>query len=232
MGVAGVFIAIFLCYVNHLFPPAISRFLASRVQVLTAVCVIFHIVGLVGIVAGIPAIVHATPLHLTLMLGLLILSFQDQCRRWFPWAFIAGTLGFSAEWVGVHTGLLFGSYAYGTAIGPRWDAIPLLIAVNWVIVVSGAVSLAQGFAKRPLLVMALAVALATAMDWLLEPLAVRFGWWAWSGGVIPLFNYVCWAGLSLLLSALWLFLRVRAGSFAVILFLVQAMFFAVLRLLL
>lgn len=218
--------------VRHALSSIVSRFLGSRVQLLTAVCVIFHTVGLVGIVAGIPAITGRTPLHLTLMLGLLIISFQAQWRRWLPWALVAGVAGFAAEWVGVHTRQLFGNYAYGTAMGPRWDAIPLLIAANWVIVVSGAVSLAQGFAKAQIVVVLLAAVLATAMDWLLEPLAVRFGWWAWAGGAIPLFNYVCWGGLALLLSALWVFMKVRPGSFAVILFLVQAMFFAVLRLLL
>lgn len=223
---AGDTDSILLCRVSAFF----SRFLGSRVQVLTAVCIIFHVVGLVGIVAGIPAIVQATPVHLTLMLGLLIISFQEQWRCWLTWALLAGAAGFAAEWVGVHTGLLFGEYAYGTAMGLRWDGIPLLIAANWVIVVSGAVSLAQGLAKNRLLVMISAALFATAMDWLLEPLAVRFGWWTWEGSEIPLFNYVCWAGLSFFLSALWMLLRLRAGGFAVILFLVQAMFFALLRL--
>ncbi len=231
MGLAAIVDAIPRRLVTYTISPTVSRFLSSRVRLLTAVCVIFHTVGLVGIVARIPAIAGRTPLHLTLMLGLLIISFQAQWKRWLPWALIAGAAGFAAEWVGVHTGLLFGNYAYGTAMGPRWDAIPLLIAANWVIVVSGAVSLAQGFAKNRIVVVLLAALLATAMDWLLEPLAVRFGWWAWAGGAIPLFNYVCWGGLSLFLSALWVFMKVRAGSFAVILFLVQAMFFAVLRLL-
>lgn len=228
MDVARGCDAILSCRVNTFF----SRFLSRRVQMLTAVCVIFHVVGLVGIVAHIPAIAQATPLHLTLMLGLLAISFPEEWRRWVPWALLAGVASFAAEWVGVHTGLLFGDYAYGTTMGPRWDGIPLLIAANWVIVVSGAVSLAQGFAKNRVAIVVLAALFSAAMDWLLEPLAVRFGWWAWEGGVIPVFNYLCWIGLSLLLSALWVFKKVRAGSFAVILFLVQAMFFAVLRLLL
>ena len=210
-------------------PQTFSRILASRVQLLTAICVIFHLVGLVGIMAGVGGIVAATPLHLLLMLGLLVISFQGKWKRWLPWALVASIAGFAAEWVGVHTGLLFGEYAYGTALGPRWDAIPLLIAANWVIVVSGAVSLAQGFVRQPLVAAAMAAVLATACDWLLEPVAVKLGWWGWEGGAIPVFNYLCWAGLSFLLSGLWVMLGIRAGSFAVILFLIQAMFFALLR---
>lgn len=213
------------------FLPLFSKMFASRVRILTAVCVIFHVVGLVGIVANVPGVVRSTPLHLTLMLGLLVVSFREQWRRWLPWALAAGAAGFVAEWVGVHTGLLFGEYAYGAALGPRWDGIPLLIAANWVIVVSGAVSLAQGLSKRPLVVVAVAALMATAFDWLLEPVAVQLGWWSWEGGTIPFFNYACWAGLSVLLALLWVGMRLRAGAFAVILVLVQAVFFALLRLL-
>jgi putative membrane protein len=163
------------------------------------------------------------------MTALLVLSFWRK-KRWMLWALIAGTVGFIAEWIGVHTGALFGRYQYGTALGPAIDSIPLLIAANWIIVVSGASSLAQGFSKNKLAVPILAALFATACDWLLEPVAIRLGWWSWEGGAIPFYNYVCWAGLSILLSALWMALKIRPGSFAVILFLIQCMFFALLRL--
>ena len=38
----------------------------------------------------------------------------------------------------------------------------------------------------------LAAALATAFDFLLEPVAVRLDYWRWRDGVIPLQNYVAW----------------------------------------
>jgi len=199
---------------------------------LVAVAVIFHLVGLVGTVAGYPPILRATPLHLLLMTALLAISFRDQMPRFAAWAVLAGAVGFAAEWVGVHTGLLFGDYKYGTVLGAHWDRIPLLMAALWVIVVSGAASLAQGFIRNRWAAAAVAGLLAAGLDWLIEPVAVRLGYWSWAGGEIPLFNYACWAGLAALLSAVWIFGRMRPGGFAVVLFLIQAMFFAILRLLL
>ena len=39
--------------------------------------------------------------------------------------------------------------------------------------------------------------LATIFDALMEPVAVRLGYWQWSGGVIPWFNYASWWLVSL-----------------------------------
>lgn len=59
-------------------------------------------------------------------------------------------------------------------------------------------------APRPILktmaVVADAATLGAPFDWLMEPVAIRLGYWKWGGdGSIPLFNYACWFIVSLLL---------------------------------
>ena len=35
-------------------------------------------------------------------------------------------------------------------------------------------------------------ALMTAFDYVMEPAAIRLGYWSWSGGEVPLANYLGW----------------------------------------
>jgi bisanhydrobacterioruberin hydratase len=76
--------------------------------------------------------------------------------------------------------------------------------------------------------------LATFFDWVMEPIAVKLGYWQWLGdGNIPLFNYVCWFGVSTLLMFLFRILSFpKQNQFAVNLLLIQFMFFLILRTLL
>ena len=136
--------------------------------------------------------------------------------------------GLGAEWIGIHTGWLFGAYSYGTALGPMWQAVPVIICCNWVIVMSGAISLAALFTENRYVLPVFAASIATAYDWVLEPDALKLEYWHWQGG-IPLYNYVCWWGIGLLLTILWQFFKIKPNQFAVNLFTIQVLFFALLR---
>jgi len=41
--------------------------------------------------------------------------------------------GMAVEWIGVHTGSLFGDYYYGINMGFKLDGIPYLIGSNWAV---------------------------------------------------------------------------------------------------
>lgn len=73
--------------------------------------------------------------------------------------------------------------------------------------------------------------LAVVFDWLMEPVAVKLGFWNWDGdGSIPLYNYVCWLMISMLLLTIFHFLRFdKENKFAINLLLIQALFFLILR---
>jgi putative membrane protein len=73
--------------------------------------------------------------------------------------------------------------------------------------------------------------LATFFDWVMEPIAVKLGYWQWLGdGSIPLLNYLSWFGISALLMLLFRLLSFpKQNQFAVNLLLIQFMFFLILR---
>ncbi|MBL0357516.1 MAG: carotenoid biosynthesis protein [Chitinophagaceae bacterium] len=72
--------------------------------------------------------------------------------------------------------------------------------------------------------------LAVIFDWLIEPVAVKLGYWQWQSNDIPVYNYICWFIISLVLLGLFRLLKFeKRNKFAVNLLLIQVMFFLILR---
>lgn len=200
-----------------------------KYRLLIALAIIFHIIGLVGIgIIHSPLMIHATPYHLLLMFTLLLLSYEKQ-QQYILWVLIVFISGFLVEVTGVHTGLLFGSYSYGNVLGIKMYEVPLLIGVNWVLVLTGTIAIANKVYTNKWFSPLIAAAMATLYDWLLEPVAVKLGFWKWEDDIVPVYNYICWFGISLLFAAIWQLLNVKSNRFSIVLLLIQALFFIVLR---
>lgn len=221
----------------------------DKQQIAAFLAILFHLCGLIGIMFT-PYkdwFIRNTPLNLFLMAVLLVWTHKG--KNIFFWLFFltAFLTGMGTEMIGVHTGRLFGSYRYGEVLGPKFNEVPWLIGLNWFLIVfcSAAVMqqvhhwfnskiTADGFVLPPRIA-ALSVVidgalLATFFDWLMEPVAVQLGFWTWSGTGIPLYNYVCWFLISLVLLLLLRWFRFnKANHFAVHLFIIQVLFFLAFR---
>ena len=157
-------------------------------------------------------------------------------------------IGIAVEIIGTSTGWLFGNYQYGTVLGPAVKSVPWIIGINWFIVMyCCGVSIEAMLAKMtqrlsedsgvpPKAIQTLSVVvdgatLAVIMDWLIEPVAIKLGYWNWNGdGDIPIYNYLCWFIVSVLMLTIFRILSFDKGNkFAVNLLLIQAMFFLLLR---
>ncbi|MES2515602.1 MAG: carotenoid biosynthesis protein, partial [Bacteroidota bacterium] len=55
----------------------------------------------------------------------------------------AGVLGFFIEVLGVKTEIIFGSYYYGKALGLKFFAVPILIGVNWAVLLYSTAQLSK-----------------------------------------------------------------------------------------
>jgi bisanhydrobacterioruberin hydratase len=219
----------------------------SKNQIATAIAILFHIIGLVGMLFFKNSfIIQSTPVNLLLMFGLLIWTQKE--KNIFFWIFLLLVVatGIAAEIIGVNTRLLFGDYKYGNVLGFKVVNVPLIIGVNWFIImyccgISMQTVLMKAIDKvatetstPPMALKALSVVvdgatLAVFFDWLMEPVAVQLGYWQWNGE-IPLYNYLCWFVISLALLALFHFCKFnKQNKFAVHLLLIQLMFFLLLR---
>jgi putative membrane protein len=142
----------------------------------SALLVIFilHAVGCVGVAAGMGSFFWPlTPVNLLFCGGLAVAASWSERTHWW-WCVALG--GIAAEAVGVQTGWLFGNYHYSDLLGPQLSGVPWMLGWMWLIMLQGVTYPIQ---NRWLRGMAGASAM-TAMDALIEPVAVRAGWWVWS----------------------------------------------------
>jgi len=224
-----------------------SLFGLSKYQMATAIAVLFHAIGLIGILYfDKQFFINTTALNLLLMFGLIIYTQQQKNLHFYIFIFIAISIGISVELIGTQTGLLFGSYKYGKVLGPAIKNVPMVIGINWFVVIyccginmkmllkkiTSTID-ADVSKQRPILktlsVIVDGATLAVVFDWLMEPVAIQLGYWKWAGD-IPVFNYACWFLVSMVLLLFFHFLKFdKANKFAVDLLLIQAMFFLLLR---
>lgn len=214
----------------------------------TFIAAIVHLSGAIGMLYSSHAdwFIGMTPYNLLLMAVLVLWTQEEASQPFYLFMFLCILVGIGTEMIGVNTSLLFGSYRYGTALGIGWLGVPFLIGVNWFIVVwSSAQVMLQLHRQLPRLadwgpekaekwlgwsLVVDAALLATAFDWLLEPVAVRLGYWSWENGTIPLYNYVCWFAISSLLLLVFRKMKFRqVNQFAVHLLIIQSLFFFALR---
>ncbi len=192
--------------------------------------------------------VQLTPLNMLLSMALLFWTQEARDRSFYLFFAVCFFTGILTEYSGVNYQLLFGYYVYGEALGPQVGHVPLIIGVNWFIMM-----MCCGITVRLLLnaawnrlrpkdqsprsdvgfwaIVIDGALLATLFDWLMEPVAVKLGFWTWLGGEgIPFKNYWSWFLVSAFL--LYLFRRFpfpKTNQFAVHLLLIQSLFFLILR---
>ncbi len=225
----------------------LNRF--TKFEIATAIAVLFHSIGLVGLLFFDRSFfLAATPFNLLLSFTLLIWTQTDKNLNFLVFFASCFILGIVVEIIGVNTGILFGDYSYGNVLGPDIKNVPVLIGINWFLIIyccgisihtllmKAINRIAADTGKTPMALKALSViidgaTLAVFFDWLMEPVAVKLGYWAWKGnGAIPLFNYICWFVISLLLLTIFHFAKFnKQNKFAVNLLLIQLMFFLLLR---
>jgi len=192
-----------------------------------------YIAGLVGFLF-VPGFEKLTWFSLLLSFGLLVWNHEPKNTGFYLFLMLAWMVGFSIEVAGVATGKIFGVYAYGDIMGPKLYQVPLLIGINWTVVVYvGNELTARYLGQSPLLLRTSVAALVpTLLDVIIEPVAIQTGMWHWFGEVPPLQNYLAWYAVSWLLSLAyqrWVGTKVRNPASPLLLIL-QVVFFLVLGL--
>lgn len=220
-----------------------------RYQVATAIAILFHTIGLAGVLFfNSEGFIRTTPLNLLLMAALLIYTQREKNTHFFLFFAACFSIGIGVEIIGTSTGWLFGEYSYGKVLGPGVYSVPLIIGINWFIVIyccgvtiqslltrlSNRLSEQSGLPPKSIQSLSVVVdgaTLAVILDWLIEPVAVKLGYWTWLGyGEIPVYNYLCWFIVSMILLIIFKQLKFdKQNKFAVNLLLIQAMFFLLLR---
>lgn len=161
--------------------------------------------------------------------AILLLLFHENWSKkvafYFAIIFVAA---FFIEMAGVKTGIIFGNYSYGKTLGIKLLDVPLCIGANWLLLcyVFTYVCKTKFTIQNDYLIALLSSSLITTLDFLIEPIAIKFDFWSWQNNQIPLQNYTSWFiiafGINLLLLKQNLLIKNKIAS---ILLLLQILFF-------
>jgi uncharacterized membrane protein len=192
---------------------------------------VVYVVGILGFTGIIPyANFHLlTPFNLMFSLLVLFWKHPKWDKASFFFFIIIYLLGYLVEFVGVKTQLIFGAYWYGNTLGIKLFDIPLMIGINWVMLVycTGVIAIIIPIPKYLLAI--IAALLMVFLDFLIEPFAIKYDLWQWKNNNIPFQNYVAWFITSFLMQVFFLYSTVgKQNNTAIALFILQVLFFGFL----
>lgn len=199
---------------------------------LIAILVIFYTVGVTGLLlqAHRDAFLGLSSMNLLLSFFVLLLARKTKKPLFTLFLFLCFLTGMAVEWIGIHTGWLFGDYAYGANLGTKFDGVPLIIGINWGILSVVTCTVAAYFNWKPIFKALFSALLMMALDILIEPVAIDSDYWQWHSTNIPVFNYVCWYLIALPLHFVYFRWKLdEQNKVSIALFVIMVLFFVVLN---
>lgn len=145
-----------------------------------------------------------------IVLGLWILYEYYKERKsdnsyfdFFIYSISIGLLSWLIEYIGVHTGAIFGNYYYPKTLFPVIDGVPLAISFAWIVALFSARAVSLDFyqGKSRLIISFLIACFMTIFDIVMEPAAISMGYWDWYGMPVPISNYIAWFVISFVFAA-------------------------------
>ncbi|MDO8898630.1 MAG: carotenoid biosynthesis protein, partial [Bacteroidales bacterium] len=174
-------------------PETLTKFLKNKLQLSLFLLTVIYMVGIVTTLLGhSDALMELTPYNLVFATGLILYNAEGMNRVYLRWFFLIAIAGYLIELLGIITGIIFGIYAYGEGLGIKLFDVPLIIGINWAVLVFSTAAILNKLKLPIWLKSAIAATMMVAYDILLEPVAIRFDFWNWEGGSIPLQNYIAW----------------------------------------
>jgi len=192
---------------------------------------IFYAVGIIGMLvpALFPLFIKLVPFALILSFLALTVFHQDRKQKSVFVFFAIYLLGFAIEVIGVKTGSVFGEYSYGNSLGIKLLNTPIIIGLNWLLLVYITSSIFEKFKMPNLSKIVLASALMVGYDFILEQVAPRLDMWQFTDDNVPFQNYLVWFLFSIVLHSLIKLFRINTQNrLSSIVLIAQFVFFLVL----
>lgn len=197
---------------------------------------IFYTVGILGmsIPFTFPVFLKLIPLAIIISTGILPLFHvaKDRIKPIIVFSAIY-VLSFAVEAVGVNTGRIFGSYEYGDSLGIKIFGTPIIIGLNWVLLVYLSSSVLEKARMHAILKVVVASIIMLFYDVILEQLAPVLDMWHWEADVVPLQNYIAWFIIALIFNSMIKIFGIKTSNkLAWVILICQIVFFIALYLLL
>lgn len=195
--------------------------------------IIYYSVGVVGFAIPVTRELFKDLIGVSIFLSIVLLFYFHNNRdlRFIISSLLVFLGGFFIEALGVSTGIVFGTYQYGGVLGPKVLQTPLLIGLNWWMLIYIVWQMVQKATSDTFSQLILGATLMTGYDIFLEPVAMATGMWSWQGGVVPVQNYLAWFIISFTFFGIFKLAKSHySNPVAERLFVVQVAFFVLLNL--
>jgi putative membrane protein len=157
--------------------------------------IVLYAAGLIGMHLPATAVLFTTLVPLTLWFTafICVVYFPKPSLQAYVFLGMVAVAAWFLEVQGVRTGLIFGEYTYGKTLGFQLLKVPITIGLNWLVLLLATNALVEewnivGKVSKA----AIGAGLMTALDFLIEPVAVHFDFWTWAGIQVPAQNFVAW----------------------------------------
>ncbi len=211
------------------------EFVKTRIKQVKIFIIVFYIVGIYGIIIPFtfPLFIKLVPFAIILSL-VAILFFHSQrfdlkSTTIFSLIFL---LCFLIELAGVNTGLIFGHYSYGKSLGLQVFNTPVIIGINWLLLLYLSCSVVDHLNIHWIFKVVLSSLLMVLYDLVMEQVAPGLDMWRWQRGIVPMQNYIVWFLISLFLCFIFKMFDIKTKNpISVVLFVSQFLFFSVIYIL-
>ncbi len=193
---------------------------------------VLHVVGLLGFlnIIQIENFEKLTPFNLLIGAGIMLSHYKVLNKTTAFFLFVIFWWGYLVELIGVKTEMIFGTYNYGESLGIKVLDIPLMIGINWIIMVCSTAAITEKLPFSNIYLKAFFAALLMVMlDFLIEPFAMKHNLWQWANNTIPFQNYIGWFICGFLMQVFFFRLSIPRNNWVgVWLYVIQALFFLIL----
>ena len=193
--------------------------------------ILVYVSGSIGFVLNPSFFSPFTPYTLLLTCTVFLIHSQLTDNKFIFSFFFIAVLGFIIEVIGVQTGLIFGKYTYGNGLGFKLLDVPLVISVNWAMLICAGIIVVNTIFSNKLVVVTLASILVTLIDLLIEQVAPKLDFWHFENEGPSFHNYMGWIGVTFFMSLLFYPMIIKGNrSVSSIILVLQIIFFTSLYL--
>ena len=157
--------------------------------------ILVYVSGSIGFVVNPVFFSPFTPYTLLLTCFVFLIHQPISNKKFISSFFIIAFLGYVIEVIGTKTGILFGNYKYGNGLGFKLLDVPLVISINWAMLICAGIIAVSKIFKNKFIVISVTALLVTFIDLIIEQVAHELDFWQFEGGLPGLHNYLGWIGV-------------------------------------
>ncbi len=188
--------------------------------------ILVYISGSIGFIVNPSFFSPFTPYTLLLTCFVFLIHSPLADKKFLIAFFSIAFLGFIIEVIGVKTGLVFGKYSYGDGLGFKLLNVPLIISINWAMLIFAGIRIVSGIFANKIVSLVVAAILVTIIDLIIEQVAPRLDFWKFEGGLPGLHNYIGWIGVAFFTSYFFYPTIIKGNlSVSLIILILQIIFF-------